>query len=105
MRERGTTSTRKPCTKREGMDRPAYLPTGSLRTSSNRDQKENLRPSSKQPWQSAPGDRLPIVGVQFPRRSQIAGFDLPELKNVKSVRLVVQPSDKNVEKVDFLYTV
>ena len=81
------------------MESPLFIPSASLKASSNLEDKDNLRPKSEKPWRSVDGDKLPTIGAVFPERSELGGVDLPKLKNVKSVRMIVRPEDADVNKV------
>lgn len=82
------------------MESLVFIPTEAISPSSNPKDGDNIRPGSSKPWKSAPKEKLPSVEVKFPRKkSPIIKVDLPELKNVKAVKLTFTPENKAVNKV------
>ena len=94
-----TTKPPKRCTKISTIDSVKFVPADSLKTSSKPEDAENLRPSSRRPWLSAPGDRKPWAIVELPPKTPIMEFDLPKNRNIKEVVVEFSTDRTTVSKV------
>lgn len=78
----------------------------TVKTNTNTDSSDNLKPDSAEPWQSNPDESTEVViDVTLPTDAEITEVTLKDPDNVDDYTVTVTDSNGNTISVNFVYTI